>query len=126
MDITDHGILKNDSNAMIFCKGQDTFTPVGKFLDVEDLTDPYNLTLKLTVNGETRITGNTGDMIYKISKIMEMCSQYMTLEQGDLILTGTPVPPGTIKSGDNLHCQLSAGEKVLDQFEIKVEEVEGN
>ena len=122
MDITDHTILKEDPMGIAFCKGQDTFTPVGKFLQKSDFKDPYNLDLVLYVNGKERIKGNTGEMIYNISKMIEIISEYMTLEQGDLILTGTPNPPGNIKNGDKVHAMLKENSKIVDELHIDVHE----
>ena len=123
MDITDHGVLQADKTAIIFCKGQDTFTPVGKFFNSSEIKDPHNLDLELTVNNTSRVKGNTGEMLYKIPKILEMCSYYMTLEQGDLILTGTPVPPGHIVAGDTMYGTLKYGDELLDDFHIDVEDI---
>lgn len=122
MDITDVGELEKDPNALAFCKGQDTFTPVGKFIHAEDIEDPHDIDLKLDVNDKPRVQGNTGEMIYRIPKIINMLSHYMTLEQGDMILTGHPVPAGRIFAGDHVRAHMYANDELLDEFSLEVEE----
>jgi 2-keto-4-pentenoate hydratase/2-oxohepta-3-ene-1,7-dioic acid hydratase in catechol pathway len=69
----------------------DDFSPVGPYLvSADEVTDPQNLNLKTTVNGEVRQNSNTSDMIFSVREIVSYISQHMTLEPGDLILTGTP------------------------------------
>ena len=46
----------------------------------------------------------------------------MTLEQGDLLLTGTPVPAGLIKTGDKVHATLNESSKLIDEFHIDVQD----
>ena len=69
-------------------KGFDTFTPIGEFIPASKIKDPNNVRLWLKTNGETRQDGNTRDMIFKLPKLIEFVSSIMTLEKGDLILTG--------------------------------------
>ena len=69
----------------------DGFSPIGPYLVTSDeLTDPQDLELKCWVNGEIRQDSNTKDMIFSVAEIVSYLSQYMTLDPGDLILTGTP------------------------------------
>lgn len=89
-------------------KGFDTFGPVGPWLVTRDeIADPQNLDMWLNVNGVRRQTGNTGKMIFKCHELVSYCSKVMTLEPGDLIITGTPPgvglgckPPQFLKVGD--------------------------
>ncbi|MBS4200459.1 fumarylacetoacetate hydrolase family protein [Bacillus sp. FJAT-49732] len=72
-------------------KSCDKFSPVGPFLvTADEVGDPNNLTLKTYVNGELRQNSNTSDMIFNCAEIVSYISQHMTLEPGDIILTGTP------------------------------------
>ena len=66
------------------------FTPTGPWLVTADEVDPRNLRLRSWVNGEPRQDSTTDDMIFDVPTIVHHLSQYMTLEPGDLILTGTP------------------------------------
>jgi len=69
----------------------DDFSPVGPYLvSADEIADPQNLNLKTIVNGEVRQNSNTSDMIFTVAEIVSYISQHMTLEPGDLILTGTP------------------------------------
>ena len=71
-------------------KGFDTFCPVSGFIPKDLIADPQNVELKLTIDGEVKQHGNTSDMIFSIPHLLEYCSSKMTLEEGDLLLTGTP------------------------------------
>lgn len=72
-------------------KGCDTFGPVGPWLvTADEVPDPNDLDMWLDVNGVRRQTGNTRTMIFDVPTLISYCSQYVTLEPGDLIATGTP------------------------------------
>ena len=72
-------------------KGCDTFAPVGPWLVTKDeIKDPHNLRLWLSVNGKIMQDGNTDDMIFNIPFLVSYISQFMTLLPGDIISTGTP------------------------------------
>lgn len=72
-------------------KSLDTFLPMGKYLvTADEVGDPQNLTLSCYMNDERRQYSNTADMIFTVAEIIEDLSKHMTLEPGDLILTGTP------------------------------------
>ena len=89
-------------------KSNDTFAPLGPFLVTkEDIPDPHNLHLWLSVNGERLQDSNTSDMVFKIPFLVHYLSQFMTLLPGDVISTGTPFgvglgfnPPRYLKAGD--------------------------
>ncbi|TFK46647.1 hypothetical protein OE88DRAFT_1687404 [Heliocybe sulcata] len=88
-------------------KGFDTFTPVGDFIAKELVSDPHKLNLLLKINGETKQDGTTADMIFKIPRLIEHISSIMTLEEGDLVLTGTPSGVGPLNPGDQVECHLT-------------------
>lgn len=72
-------------------KSLDSFAPVGPYLVTSDeVGNPNDLKISCTVNGEIRQLSNTSDMIFHCDEIVSYISQYMTLEPGDVILTGTP------------------------------------
>ena len=89
-------------------KSLDTFSPMGPYLVTSDeIADPLDLELEMKVNGESRQKANTGEMIFKIPEIVEVLSSGMTMEQGDIVATGTPSgvgsargPEGLLKPGD--------------------------
>lgn len=76
-----------------------------------------NINFSMNLNGVQVQKGNTGDVIFSFEKIIAYASQFFTLQQGDLIFTGTPAGVGPVKVGDRLEGFLE-GEKVFD-FEIK-------
>ncbi|MEC8457528.1 MAG: fumarylacetoacetate hydrolase family protein, partial [Pseudomonadota bacterium] len=72
-------------------KGCDTFGPVGPWIVTPDeVGDVQNLDMWLDLNGKRMQTGNTRTMIFGVAEIVSYVSQFMTLEPGDLITTGTP------------------------------------
>jgi len=88
-------------------KGFDTFTPVGDFIPKSAVQDPHNLRIWLKVNDEFKQNGTTADMIFRIPRLIQHVSSIMTLEEGDLLLTGTPSGVGPVKPGDNMTAGLS-------------------
>ncbi|MFY0685743.1 MAG: fumarylacetoacetate hydrolase family protein [Cyclobacteriaceae bacterium] len=89
-------------------KSCDTFAPIGPYLVTKDeVTDPNNLNLWLSVNGKKVQDGNTSDFIFNVQQVISYLSQYMSLMPGDIITTGTPEgvglgfdPPVYLKAGD--------------------------
>jgi 5-oxopent-3-ene-1,2,5-tricarboxylate decarboxylase / 2-hydroxyhepta-2,4-diene-1,7-dioate isomerase len=83
--------LENWYRPNLRVKNRDTCTPLGPWwVDAADIANPMNLALQTTVNGEITQSGNTRDMIFDIPFLIEYFSSFMTLQPGDLILTGTP------------------------------------
>lgn len=79
----------------IVSKGQDTFAPMGPVLVTKDeIEDPHNLNLSLTVNGVEKQNSNTKYMLFRIPDLIEDLSTVFTLEAGDIIATGTPAGVG--------------------------------
>lgn len=89
-------------------KSCDTFGPTGPWLVTKDeITDPQNLSIWLKVNGETMQDGSTSTMVYGVAYLVSYLSQFMSLQPGDIISTGTPPgvgmgkkPPRYLKVGD--------------------------
>ncbi len=91
-------------------KGSDTFGPIGPWLATrEEIEDVHNLGMKLSVNGKTYQNGNTKTMIFKPAFIVSYLSQFVTLEPGDIISTGTP--PG-VGMGQSPEVFLNVGDKI--------------
>jgi 2-keto-4-pentenoate hydratase/2-oxohepta-3-ene-1,7-dioic acid hydratase in catechol pathway len=83
--------LQFKTSQWLIGKSLDQFLPLGKYLiTADEIADPQNLQLTCSLNGEQRQNSNTADMIFSVAEIIEFLSKYMTLEAGDLILTGTP------------------------------------
>jgi acylpyruvate hydrolase len=87
-------------------KGFDTFAPLSDVVVKEKVPDPQNMELELKVNGAVKQRGNTSQMMYSQERIISFLSEVMTLEPGDLILTGTPEGVGEIMEGDVLEARL--------------------
>lgn len=84
-------------------KSFDTFTPVGPYIvTADEVPNPEALDFWLTVNGEERQRANTSQLIYGIAKLIEVYSEVMTLQPGDIIATGTPEGVGQIVPGDTV------------------------
>ncbi|SJL12289.1 related to Acylpyruvase FAHD1, mitochondrial [Armillaria ostoyae] len=88
-------------------KGFDTFTPIGSFIPKDKILDPHDLRLSLKINGGIKQNGTTADMIFRIPRLIEHISSIMTLEEGDLVLTGTPSGVGPVSPGDKVECLLA-------------------
>ncbi|WP_165855766.1 fumarylacetoacetate hydrolase family protein [Marinobacter sp. JSM 1782161] len=95
-------------------KSFDTHGPIGPWLTTDDeIADPLNLDMKLTVNGEVRQHSPTNDMIYDIYQQIEYLSTVMTLEPGDILATGTPsgigAPTGNfLEEGDVVRLDIES------------------
>jgi 5-oxopent-3-ene-1,2,5-tricarboxylate decarboxylase/2-hydroxyhepta-2,4-diene-1,7-dioate isomerase len=84
-------------------KSIDTFCPLGPYLVLQDeIADPQQLELTLRVNGEIRQHSTTAKMIFGVRQLVAFISQYMTLEPGDVIATGTPEGIAPLNRGDLL------------------------
>jgi len=92
-------------------KGCDTFGPFGPYLvTTDEVGDPQNLDMWLDVNGSRMQTGNTKTMIFSVRTLVSYISQFMTLDPGDLITTGTP--PGVGMGRKPAPVYLKAGDVV--------------
>lgn len=87
-------------------KGFDTFCPISTLILKKYVSNPGNLDISLRVNNVLRQSGNTSQLMYPIKDIISYLSEIMTLEKGDLILTGTPEGVGPLKAGDRLEATL--------------------
>lgn len=83
-------------------KGFDTFCPVSHYIPKELIKDPENVTLHLEINDKVRQFDKTNLMLFPINKILSTISSIMTLNPGDLVLTGTPKGVGEILVGDHI------------------------
>jgi len=95
-------------------KSHDTFGPLGPWLVTRDeIADPGNLAMELKVNGKTMQSGSTATLIFSVPHLVHHISQFMTLEPGDIIPTGTPpgvgagmTPPVFLNVGDVMELQI--------------------
>ncbi|MGD0585388.1 MAG: fumarylacetoacetate hydrolase family protein [Oryzomonas sp.] len=88
-------------------KGFDTSCPLSDFTPAAQVLDPQNLTIRLLLNGEERQNGSTGLMINPVARIVSYLSTVFTLEEGDVILTGTPAGVGRVRPGDGMVAEIA-------------------
>ncbi|MCQ6559797.1 fumarylacetoacetate hydrolase family protein [Paenibacillus mendelii] len=104
----------------------DDFSPLGPYLvTADEVGNPNDLAIKAIVNGDVRQNSNTSDMIFKCDEIVSYISQHMTLEPGDVILTGTPegvvmgYPPEKqvyLKPGDEVTIEIEKLGRLTNRF----------
>lgn len=107
-DVSERAFQLERSGQWVKGKSCDTFAPIGPFIATPDeIGDPNNLNLWLTLNGEEVQNSSTSDFIFNIQHVVSYISQYMTLLPGDIISTGTPFgvglglkPPRYLKDRD--------------------------
>jgi 2-keto-4-pentenoate hydratase/2-oxohepta-3-ene-1,7-dioic acid hydratase in catechol pathway len=85
-------------------KGFDTFCPLGPWIETE--LDPSDLLITCSISGQMRQMGSTRDMVFSIPQLIAFISSVMTLEAGDVILTGTPAGVGTLLPGDEVRIEI--------------------
>lgn len=97
---------KAGGNPWSIAKGFDTSAPLSPFIARDLVASPDNLEIKLSVNGVERQHSNTSNMIYKIDFIIAFLSSIFTLEEGDVIYTGTPEGVGKVVAGDVIEAEI--------------------
>ncbi|KAI9758817.1 MAG: hypothetical protein M4579_002831 [Chaenotheca gracillima] len=101
-------------------KGFDTFCPISNEIPKSRIPDPYDAQLYLSVNGEKRQEDSTALMLFRIPRILSDISKVMTLEEGDLVLTGTPKGVGQVKVGDKIQAGIRIGGREIEEGRIDV------
>lgn len=107
-DISERAFQAERAGQWVKGKSHDSFAPLGPWLvTADEVPDPQALTLWLDVNGAAQQRGTTQTMVYGVAFLVEYLSQFMTLEPGDIITTGTPPgvgmgqkPPRFLRAGD--------------------------
>lgn len=103
-DVTVRDLQKKDGQ-WARAKGFDTFCPIGPRI-VAGL-DPSNLRITTRVNGAIKQDSSTSDLIFDVPTLIAFVSRYMTLEEGDLISTGTPAGVGNLNPGDVVEVEIA-------------------
>jgi len=110
VDVTARDMQQQDikkGHPWTLAKGLDTFCPIGPYLIASDaVSDPHQLDMELKVNNVTKQKANTRDMIFKIPTLISYISRYITLQPGDIILTGTPEGTLPIEPGDVMEASI--------------------
>lgn len=109
-DVSERKFQAKGTGQWILGKSGDTYCPLGPwFVTADEVPDPQNLRLWLDVNGERMQDGTTSNMIFGVAHLIHFVSQFMTLEPGDIVLTGTPAGVGV---GRDPKVFLKAGDRV--------------
>lgn len=112
IDVTARDIqqkAKEKGHPWTVAKGFDTFAPLSTFIEKDQIEDPQNLSLQISVNGEVRQSDNTKLMIHTVADLIHYLSTIFTLQPGDIIFTGTPKGVSSITKGDNIKASLNNG-----------------
>lgn len=95
------GAAKKKGHPWSVAKGYDTFCPISSLIEVEKIALD-DTTLWLKVDGDMKQNGNTKDMVFTVPALISYISKIFTLEEGDVILTGTPEGVGPVKPGQTI------------------------
>jgi 2,4-didehydro-3-deoxy-L-rhamnonate hydrolase len=94
-------------------KSLDTFLPVGELVPASEVPDPQSMPIRAILNGQTMQDSNTSNQIFGVAEVIAFVSQAITLEPGDLIITGTPAgvgafrkPPVWLQPGDEITIEI--------------------
>jgi 2,4-didehydro-3-deoxy-L-rhamnonate hydrolase len=114
-DVSERSFQSKRGGQWVKGKSAETFGPIGPWLVTPDeIADPDNLAMSLEVNGVPKQTGSTSTMIFKIPELLAYVTEFMVLEPGDIITTGTPPGVGTARNPKEF---LKPG----DVMELKIE-----
>lgn len=106
-DVSQRNIQKSDTSGWFRGKSFDTFGPIGPVIvSHNDIGDPQNLNIECRINGVVKQSANTGDMIFPIKVLIAYISKQFTLEEGDIIATGTPAGVSPIAPGDIVEVEI--------------------
>jgi len=105
-------------------KGFDTFTVISNFIPKSKILDPHDAELYLSVNDTIKQQDSTNLMLFRIPKILSHISQIMTIEKGDLVLTGTPKGVGPVEVGDVMKAGIKIQGEELEEGKIEVQVAE--
>lgn len=108
-DVSQRNLQTGDKSGWYRGKSLDTYCPIGPVLvRTEDIGDPQNLKVECRLNGKTVQSGNTNQMIFSIRRMLSILSTWFTLEEGDIISTGTPSGVGPLADGDVVEVEVES------------------
>lgn len=102
-DVSDRDLQKKDGQ-FTRAKSFSTYKPLGPVVETD--LNPNNLDISLTINGQVRQHSNTNDLIHNVESLIAAVTEVMTLEPGDMIITGTPSGVGPLKPGDEIKLEI--------------------
>lgn len=116
LDLSCRDLMQNDtalSVDLVRGKAQDTMAPCGPYIvPGQFVPNPYTLQIQLFVNDQKMMDANSSEMIYKIDEQLSIISEYITIEPGDILFTGSPSGSAEVhggrflKPGDTIHAQI--------------------
>lgn len=114
IDVSERHFQKNRSGQWLKGKSADTFAPIGPyFVTLDEFKHYQSCNVRLDVNGERKQSSNTGTMIHSVKKLVSYINEFMSLQPGDLIFTGTPEgvglgmkPPQFLNAGDQIIAEV--------------------
>lgn len=107
-DVSQRNIQNGDRSGWFRGKSFDTFLPLGpEIVPADRIPDPQNLDIVTRLNGSVVQESNTGYMIFPVAETIAFISRNFTLEEGDIILTGTPAGIGSVTDGDTVEVEIS-------------------
>jgi 5-oxopent-3-ene-1,2,5-tricarboxylate decarboxylase/2-hydroxyhepta-2,4-diene-1,7-dioate isomerase len=105
-DVGLHDFRHADRGAMVRVKGQDGFLPLGPALTHASAFDPTDFTIRTYLNGEVVQEGGAGDLMFGVAYQLADLSRVITLEPGDVVLTGTPAHSRPMEPGDVVEVEI--------------------
>lgn len=106
-DVSQRNLQRGDKSGWFRGKSLDTFGPIGpQVVRAADIADPQNLAIRCRLNGELVQDSNTGMMIFPIAETIAFISKQITLEPGDIVVTGTPRGVGKLQHGDVVEVEV--------------------
>ena len=106
-DVGLHDFRHADRGSMLRVKGQDGFCPIGPELVPADQFDPTDFEIRTYLNGEVAQQGSAGDLIWPISYLLADLCRVITLEPGDVVLSGTPAHSRPMEPGDVVEVEVT-------------------
>ncbi|MFA5550437.1 MAG: fumarylacetoacetate hydrolase family protein [Trueperaceae bacterium] len=115
-DVVVRDFVINHFRPPIKPKNFDTFLPLGPFLvDKAAVPDPQALGIRTLVNGEERQQGSTANMMRSVAELIEYITEFMTLRENDVLLTGTPKGISHLRPGDVVSCQVEGVGELVNE-----------
>jgi 2-keto-4-pentenoate hydratase/2-oxohepta-3-ene-1,7-dioic acid hydratase in catechol pathway len=115
-DVTARDLQRTDGQ-WTRAKGFDTFCAIGPWIETD--LDPSDIMITCHVNGNLRQMASTHDMVFSISQLIAFTSSIMTLEPGDLLLTGTPAGVGPLQTGDEVEISIDGIGKLVNKVDTE-------
>jgi acylpyruvate hydrolase len=101
-------------------KGFDTFLPMSSIIQKSAIPDPHDIEIYLKVNNVVKQEASTNLMLFQIPRLLSDISKVMTLEEGDIVLTGTPAGVGPVVAGDVMTGGIRVKGAELEEARIEV------